>query len=753
MLSSRIVANHKIKLREKELSMKLHSSTRALTVAAAILALLSLSAVVPAQKTSAQGKEQNKSTMSKTFVYPPAKKADQIDDYHGVKVADPYRWLEDPDSADSRAWIEAQNKLTFGFLNEIPERAKIKERLTKLWNYEKYGSPFKEGGRYFYFKNDGLQNQNVLYTLKSLAGEPRVLLDPNKLSADGTVALSGYAVSEDGKYLAYGLSTSGSDWQEWKVREIETGADLSDSVKWVKFSGASWTTDGKGFFYSRYDEPNEKTKLEDANYYQKLFYHRIGAPQSEDVLVYERKDQKEWGFDGRVTEDGRYLIVSVWQGTDPKNLVFYKDLQSPGAKVIELVNEFEAAYNFIGNDGPLFWFRTDKDAPRGRIIAIDTNKPGVANRKELVPQSKDKGETLEGVGMVGDHFIASYLKDARAQIKLFDPAGKFVREVVLPGIGTAAGFGGKRKDTETFYAFTSFTTPTTIYRYDVKTGKSEVYRKPKVDFDPNGYETKQVFYKSKDGTRVPMFITHKKGLKLDGSNPTLLYGYGGFSVSLTPAFSISNLVWMEMGGVYAQPNLRGGAEYGEEWHLAGTKSKKQNVFDDFIAAAEWLIANKYTSTPKLAISGGSNGGLLVGASITQRPDLFGAALPAVGVMDMLRFHKFTIGWAWTSDYGSPDSAEDFKALHAYSPLHNLKPGVKYPPTLITTADHDDRVVPAHSFKFAAALQAAQSGDAPTMIRIETKAGHGAGKPTSKIIEEISDSWGFLVRVLDVKLGK
>ncbi|MCI0523804.1 MAG: prolyl oligopeptidase family serine peptidase, partial [Acidobacteria bacterium] len=627
--------------------------------------------------------------MNKPFAYPPAKKVDQIDDYHGVKVADPYRWLEDPDSADSRGWIEAQNKLTFSFLDKIPERAKIKDRLTRLWNYEKYGPPFKEGGRYFYFKNDGLQNQNVLYTLKSLDGEPRVLLDPNKLSTDGTVALSGYAVSEDGKYLAYGLSTSGSDWQEWKVRDIESGNDLSDSIKWVKFSGASWTSDGKGFFYSRYDEPNEKTKLEDTNYYQKLFFHRLGSPQSEDVLVYERKDRKEWGFDGRVTEDGRYLIVSVWQGTDPKNLVFYKDLQTPDAKVIELINEFEAAYNFIGNDGPLFWFRTDKDAPRGRVIAIDTNKPGVANWKELVPQAT---ETLEGVSLVGDHFIASYLKDARAQIKLFDLNGKFAREVDLPGIGTAAGFGGKRKDTETFYAFTSFTTPTTIYRYDLKIGKSAIYRKPKVNFDPNAFETRQVFYKSKDGTRVPMFITHKKGLKLDGQNPTLLYGYGGFSVSLTPAFSISNLVWMEMGGVYAQPNLRGGAEYGEEWHLAGTKSKKQNVFDDFIAAAEWLIANKYTSTPKLAISGGSNGGLLVGASITQRPDLFGAALPAVGVMDMLRFHKFTIGWAWTSDYGSPDNAEDFKALYAYSPLHNLKSGVKYPPTLITTADHDDRVV-------------------------------------------------------------
>src|SRR5215475_8208814 len=566
MLSSPLVANRRIIPREKELSMKLHSSTRALAMATAILALLSLGGVGSAQKKSTQEKGQQQPTMSKTFVYPPAKKVDQIDDYHGVKVADPYRWLEDPDSADSRAWIEAQNKLTFGFLSEIPERAKIKERLTKLWKYEKYRAPFKEGGRYFYFKNDGLQNQDALYTLKSLDGEPRVLLDPNKLSVDGTVALSGYAFTEDGKYLAYGLSTSGSDWQEWKVREIETGNDLSDSIKWVKFSGASWTTDGKGFFYSRYDESNEKTKLEDANYYQKLFYQRVGSPQSEDVLVYERKDQKEWGFGGEVTEDGRYLIVSVWQGTDPRNRVFCKELQAPGAKVTELIPELEAAYNFIDNDGPVFWFRTDLNAPRGRVVAIDTRNPGRANWKELVAQAP---ETLDGVSLVGDHFIASYLKDARAQIKLFDLNGKFVREVELPGIGAAVGFGGKRKDTETFYAFTSFTSPTTIYRYDVKTGKSDVYRKPKVDFDPANYETKQVFYNSKDGARVPMFITHKKGLKLDGQNPTLLYGYGGFSVSLTPAFSISNLVWMEMGGIYAQPNLRGGAEYGEEWHLAG----------------------------------------------------------------------------------------------------------------------------------------------------------------------------------------
>ncbi len=712
----------------------------------ALIAAISIASLV---YTNHAVSSQSKNQMEESFDYPKPRKVDQIDNYHGTKISDPYRWLENPDSDESRAWIDAENKLTFGFLEKIPERAKIEERLTKLWNYEKYSTPFKEGGRYFYFKNDGLQNQSVMYTIESLNDQPRVLFDPNTLTKDGTVALSSLAVSHDGRHLAYGLSTSGSDWTDWKVRDIATGKDLTDHLKWVKFSGASWTKDGKGFFYSRYDEPNEKTKLEDVNYFQKLYYHRLGTPQSEDVLIYERKDQKEWGFIGDVTEDGAYLIVNVWQGTDPKNRIFYKDLQKSDAQVVELISELEAAYTFIGNDGPLFWFRTDLDATRGRVIAIDTLNPDRKNWKELIPQAR---ETLEGVSLVGDHFIASYLKDARTQIKLFDLKGKFVREVELPGIGTAAGFGGKRKDAETFYAFTGFTAPATVYRYDLKTGKSTIYRQPKVDFKPNDYETKQVFYKSKDGTRVPMFITHKKGLKLDGNNPTYLYGYGGFSVSLTPAFSIANLVWMEMGGVFAQPNLRGGGEYGEEWHLAGTKSKKQNVFDDFIAAAEWLIANKYTSTPKLAIGGGSNGGLLVGASITQRPDLFGAALPQVGVMDMLRFQKFTIGWAWVSDYGSSDNPGEFKALYAYSPLHNIKPGMKYPATFITTADHDDRVVPAHSFKFAATLQAAQAGPAPVLIRIETKAGHGAGKPTSKIIEEIADRWGFLVGVLKMDVA-
>lgn len=681
---------------------------------------------------------------SLSLTYPMTQQVKQVDDYHGVKVADPYRWLEDPDAPETRQWIEAQNQLTFGYLSQIPQRAAIQQRLTSLWDFEKYGIPFQQGDRYFYSKNDGLQNQSVLYTLKSLDATPTVLLDPNQLSGDGTVALSGIDISEDGRRLAYGLSISGSDWQEWRVRDVETGQDLDDRVQWVKFSGASWTHDGQGFFYSRYDAPNEKTKLEDVNYFQKLYYHRLGTPQADDLLIYERTDKKDWGFSGGVTEDGRYLIVSVWLGTDPRNLVFYKDLSVPDAPVVELITAFEAAYSFIDNDGTRFWFSTDLDAPRGRVIAVDITQPDRAHWQEVIPQTN---ETLEGVSVLNNWFVLSYLKDARSQIKIVDLQGKVIREVTLPGIGSVGGFGGKRYDTETFYAFTSFTAPTTIYRYNLVTGESTLYRQPQVDFNPDDYETEQVFYTSKDGTQVPMFIVHKKGLKLDGNNPTYLYAYGGFGASITPSFSVSVLVWMEMGGVYAVPNLRGGGEYGEDWHQAGMKSNKQNVFDDFIAAAEWLIDHRYTSSHKLAIAGGSNGGLLVGACMTQRPDLFAAALPAVGVMDMLRFHKFTIGWAWMSEYGSPDDPEEFKALYAYSPLHNLRPNTAYPATLITTADHDDRVVPAHSFKFAAALQAVQQGNAPALIRIETKAGHGAGKPTAKIIEEAADRWAFLVKVL------
>ena len=686
---------------------------------------------------------------AKPLVYPEARKTDVVDDYHGTKVADPYRWLEDPDSAETRAWVEAENKVTFGYLEQIPAREKIRERLTQLWNYEKYGMPYQRGNRYFYSKNDGLQNQSVLYTAKSLTDKPTVLLDPNTLSKDGTVALAGTAISRDGKLMAYGLAASGSDWTEWRVRDVATGKDRPDHLKWVKFSRASWDRDGKGFYYSRYDEPDEKTKLQQANLNQKMYYHRIGTPQSADELVYERPDQPKWMLGGGTTDDGRYLVIYVSEGSSSNNRLFYKDLKQKDAQVVELITAFEAQYSPIDNDGPVFYVETNLDAPRGRIIAIDLRRPDKKFWREIIPQA---AETLQGASLFGKEFIATYLKDAHTQVKRFDITGKPLGEVQLPGIGSAGGFGGERTDKETFYSFTSYTTPSTIYRYDIKTGRSTLYKRPKVDFNPDDYETKQVFYASKDGTKIPMFITHRKGLKLDGNNPTYLYGYGGFQASMTPSFSVSNLVWMEMGGVYALANLRGGGEYGEEWHQAGTKLKKQNVFDDFIAAAEWLIANKYTSTPKLAIGGHSNGGLLVGACITQRPELYGAALAGVGVMDMLRFHKFTIGWAWVADFGSADNPEEFKAIYAYSPLHNIKPGTCYPPTLITTADHDDRVVPAHSFKFAATIQAAQGCDNPVIIRIETKAGHGAGKPTTKAIEELTDEWAFFVRNLqmDVK---
>ncbi len=679
------------------------------------------------------------------LAYPATKQVDQQDNYHGTKVADPYRWLEDANSADTHDWVTAQNKLTQAYLGQIPGRAAIKARLTALWNYERFSVPVKEGGRYFYSRNDGLQNQAVLYVMDSLDGAPRLLLDPNKLASDGTVALAGTAVSPDGKYLAYGTAASGSDWNEWKVRDIDSGKDLADELKWVKFSGASWSKDGGGFFYSRFDAPQEATKLADVNYFQKLYFHKVGTPQGDDVLMYDRPDHKEWGFGGQVSDDGHYLIISVSEGTANKNRVFFKDLRQQDGKVLPLLDGFDAAYHFIDNDGPVFFFSTDNHAPRSRVVAIDSRAPAPADWKEIVPEA---GPTLVDANLINRQLVLNYLSDARSLVKVVDLAGKPVREVALPGIGSVAGFGGKRGDGDTFYSFTSFTTPTAIYRYDLKTGKSSMYRQPKVDVDPDAFETRQQFFTSRDGTRVPMFIVAKKGLKLDGNNPTYLYGYGGFNISLTPSFSVANLAWMEMGGVFVMANLRGGGEYGESWHIAGTKLQKQNVFDDFIGAAEWLVANKVTSPAKLAIGGGSNGGLLVGAAMTQRPELFAAAVPQVGVMDMLRFHKFTIGWAWTSDYGSSDNADEFKALFRYSPLHNLKPAC-YPATMVTTADHDDRVVPAHSFKFAATAQAAQIGTAPILIRIDTKAGHGAGKPTAKQIEEVADRWGFLSRALDM----
>jgi prolyl oligopeptidase len=679
------------------------------------------------------------------IMYPPTRKEDVAEDYHGTKIADPYRWLEDDNAAETKAWVKDQNRVTSAFLASIPRREQIRARLAKLWNYERYGEPFERGGRYFWTYNSGLQNQRVLYTADKLDAPPRVLLDPNTLSADGTVSLKDTAPSEDGTLLAYGLSRAGSDWEEFRVRDTVTGKDRDDLLKWVKFSGASWMKDGSGFFYSRFDEPKAGEELKGKVEFQKLYFHKLGTPQSEDTLIYERKDHGDWGFHGGVTDDGHYLVIDVTQGTETKNRVFYKNLKDPEAKVVELLNDFDADYGFVDNDGPVFYFRTDLNAPRYRVIAVDTRHPERAAWKEIIAQSADM---LQGVSSVGESLVCSYLKDARSEVKIFGFHGEGPAELKLPGIGTVSGFGGRATDTHTFFSFASFTEPGAIYRLEVATGKYAVWKKPKVDFASAAYETKQVFLQSKDGTRVPMFITHKRGLALEGNAPTILYGYGGFNIPLTPAFSVSRAVWMEMGGVYAVATLRGGGEYGAEWHKAGTKLKKQNVFDDFIAAAEWLIANKYTRPEKLAIQGGSNGGLLVGAAMTQRPELFGAAIPAVGVMDMLRFHKFTIGWAWKSDYGSSENADDFKALLAYSPYHNLKPGTRYPATLVMTADHDDRVVPAHSFKFAARLQEDQTiGGPPVMIRIETSAGHGAGTALTKVMDETADAWAFLTKVL------
>lgn len=681
------------------------------------------------------------------FEYPKPRKSEQVDNFHGTKVSDPYRWMEETKSAETTAWIEAENKLTDSYLATIPEREAIKVRLTELWNYERFSAPSKVGNKYIYSKNDGLQNQSVLYIADSINDPGRVFFDPNKLTSDGTAALGGFSFTDDGKLWAYGVAVAGSDRTEWKIMEVETGKYLPDTLKPNRQGGISWLNDNSGFYYSRFPDAEAGSELKGNNYFQKLYFHKLGTPQSEDYVVYERPDNKEYFVGGGVTEDGNWLVISVGKGTERMNMVYFKNLTMEKAPMIPLVNDLKNGYSYIGNDGSVFYFRTDKDAQRGKIVSVDVLKSS-PTWSDLIPEV---AETLNGVQFVNNQFVLNYMKDAYTQIKIHDTKGKFVRDVALPGIGSAGGFGGKRYDTETFYSYSSFNAPPAIYRYDMKTGKSELFRQAKVKFDPSSIEVKQVFFTSKDGTKVPMFIVHKKGILLNGNNPTLLYGYGGFNISQTPGFSVARLPWLEMGGVYVVANLRGGSEYGKTWWENGAKLKKQNVFDDFIGAAEWLIANNYTSNKKLAIQGGSNGGLLVGAVLNQRPDLFGAALPAVGVMDMVRFPKFTIGWAWTSDYGSPDNAEEFKALYAYSPLHNVKAGAKYPATMVTTSDHDDRVFPAHSFKYAAALQNGQGGDAPILIRIETKAGHGAGKPTTKQIQEQADIYGFLVKSLDVKM--
>lgn len=691
--------------------------------------------------------------MCQRLTYPSSKTVDETQVYFGQTVADPYMWLEQDvrKSKEVEDWVEAQNKVTFDYLEQLPYRKKIEARLTQLWDYEKYGTPFKRGDRYYFYKNDGLQNQSVLYRLDAIDAEPQVLIDPNQWSDDGTVALGGLAFSPDGKLLAYGVQESGSDWRTWYVMEIESGKKLDEKIEWIKFGGADWSADSRGFFYGRYDAPAAGQEFQSLNKNQKVFYHKIGTSQSEDVLIHEDPEHPDWGFGPTVTEDGKYLLITIWVGTDDRYRVMYAKLEdavNKAPQLVDLVDNFENEYSYIGNEGTNFYFKSDLDAPRKRILVIDLEKPDKASYREIVPEAT---ESMASAGMVGDYIIAEYLQDAKSQVKVFDLEGKFVRAVEFPGIGSASGFGGKRDHDSTFYSFSSFNRPPSIFRYDLQSGKSTLFREAQVDFDPRDYQVKQVFYSSKDGTRVPMFIAHKKGIEFNGRNPTLLYGYGGFNISLTPSFSISRLQWMEMGGVFAMPNLRGGGEYGQEWHKAGTKTHKQNVFDDFIAAAEWLIDNKYTSPTHLGIQGGSNGGLLVGACMTQRPELFGACLPAVGVMDMLKFQTWTAGRFWVDDYGSAEaSQEEFEALYAYSPYHNLKSGTAYPPTMVTTSDHDDRVVPGHSFKFAARLQACNSGENPTLIRIETKAGHGAGKPTAKIIEQAADLWAFLAKHLELE---
>lgn len=681
------------------------------------------------------------------LLYPKSKVVDQIDDYHGTKINDPFRWLEDVDSQDTKNWVGEQNKLTFEYLESIPARARFKQRLTELWNFERYGLPRQYGNTYFYTYNNGLQNQNVLYTASSIddAGlaTQKLLLDPNSLSQDGTVALSSYVPSDDGKYLAYGVAESGSDWNVWRVRDVATAQDLSDTIRWVKFSSVAWTSDHLGFFYSRYDEPKEN-EFTGVNYFQKLYYHRIGTDQSQDILVYERPDQKEWGFGASVSDDGKYLAISVWRGTEKKSLFFYAPIADgkipTKQQVVELISDFNADWQFLGNDGKRFYFETDDSAPKHRIVAIDLNTPDAKDWKTLVPESE---HSIESSSLLGDRFLVHYIQDATSTVKEFSIDGKPGQELNIPSLGTVAGFEGKRSARETFFTFTNYITPPTVVRLDLVSLKSTTWKSPKVAFDPANYLTERVFYTSKDGTRIPMILSRKKGIDKNGQIPTILYGYGGFNISITPNFSPANVAWMEQGGMYAVANLRGGGEYGRDWHESGMLENKQRVFDDFIGAAEYLIKESYTSSSKLAISGRSNGGLLVGATMTQRPDLFAVALPAVGVMDMLRFHKFTIGWAWVSEFGSSETPEHFQNLLRYSPLHRLKPGTRYPATLITTGDHDDRVVPGHSYKFAARLQSCQSGTRPTLIRIETSAGHGAGTPVAKLIDTAADTLGFV----------
>ncbi|MES2706819.1 MAG: prolyl oligopeptidase family serine peptidase [Verrucomicrobiota bacterium] len=683
---------------------------------------------------------------AESLTYPAARRADTSDVLHGVKVADPYRWMEDIDSPETRAWVEAEAKTTTDYLHKLPRRAALLDRLKKLQDYDKLGVPRKIGGKLFYSRKTGLQNQAVMYWKNDAPGaEEHVLLDPNTLSADGTIALKGHDITDDGKLLAYGLSEAGSDWERWKIREVATGKDLPDELRWVKFSNGSWSKKGDGIYYGRYAAPAPGQELKEQNLNQKVYFHRLGEPQEKDTLVYERPDHPKWGLGAGETEDGKYLIISVSLGTKAENALFYRDLQAgPAAPVVELLPAFDAEYDLVGTTGDTFYLVTTQGAPNKRLIALDLKNPQPDKWRTLVPETP---QVITAAHLLGGKWIVERMVDAHDDITVYDPEGKKLDTVALPNFGSAGGFGGKQTDVETFYAVTGFDTPGTIYRYDTRTLKSTEYDRTKIDFDPAAVTVEQVFYPSRDGTKVPMFLFHKKGLVKDGNNPVLLYGYGGFNISLTPSFSPNRLAWLEMGGVYAQVNLRGGGEYGKTWHEAGMKHRKQTVFDDFISAGEFLIKEKWTQPSRLAIQGGSNGGLLVAACLNQRPDLFACGLPAVGVQDMLRFHKFTIGWAWQEEYGSPDDSSDFGTIFQYSPLHNIKPGAKYPATMVMTGDHDDRVYPAHSFKYAAELQHSQGGDAPILLRVDLRAGHGAGKPTIKALEEAADAYAFAAAAL------
>ena len=696
-------------------------------------------------------------TQTVKLTYPQARKGPTVDVYHGTEVPDPYRWLEDADAKETQSWVAKQNKLTSSFLAAVPVREKIETRLRNLLNYPRYSAPYKQGSRYFFWKNDGLQNQSVLYFQQTLESKPSVVINPNLLSKDGTIAVSTTAVSEDGALLAYAISRSGSDRQKIKIRTIESREDYEETLQWCRFTRIAWKHDNTGFFYNRFPDPNT-VAAEDQTNYNRVYWHKLGTPQSQDQLIYERLDNKELGFAPSITEDGKFLILNVYHGTDPKNRVYYRPIQSNGP-FIRLLDDADARYDFVGNVDSVFYFNTDLDAPRGRLIAIDINNPARSNWRTILSQADD---VIDYIGFINNHFVVTYMHDVRHKLNIYSLDGAFVREIPLPALGRVGSLSGRQDDTEMFFSFTSFLFPNTSYRYDFRVERLTVFQKPKIDFDPSGYRTIQVFYRSKDGTRVPMFITHKKGLKLDGNNPTLLYGYGGFNINIKPSFSTSVINWLEMGGVYAVANLRGGSEYGEAWHQVGMLDKKQNVFDDFIAAAEWLIENKYTNSKRIAIRGGSNGGLLVAACMLQRPDLFGAVVCQVPVADMLRYHKFTVGRYWIPEYGNAEaSAEHFKFLYAYSPLHNVEAGLSYPPIFVTSADTDDRVVPSHAKKFVATLQAKapvlsceskNGGENPILLRVETKAGHGGGKPISKVIDEQADIYAFLFKVLDMSHG-